>query len=486
MSVSRVELEHVAVIGAAWQGHICCRRCSWGSVPSKRRLFTRHHMKHSVPLMIISARWEWFQYKILLALFGTSLVIRLIALSIFPDLPLDTNSILVYLPGAQLLIEGNGFRDPTFSVLSPPLYAVAIATSSFILGSGDFAVKVLQVIADSVTVILIYFIASEIFDFNTAALTSLGWAFYPFAIYPTLYIGPEAFFTCALSGAILLIIYAIKLGAWKYYCAAGVLLGIATLTRATTQWFPIILLLVLVSIQPFKKRILLQYSVLLVSFCLVIAPWSLRNYLVLKEVIPVATSGGMVFLWGSSDEFLTINEREKYLPGYFELLKHRGIEFAAHSSGPSEKAAFLFRAGIESYKMQLEKDQLATLTFLIRKVLRLWYSTESGEKHLMILAVNIVIYILASVGLLLTWKRKNKLAILPLGLCVYFVLVHSITLPLFRYMVPVMPYVIAFSASTVVIVATSCRMNGIQPGSFQKDMRGQDLLSDNDSHGLRD
>ena len=61
---------------------------------------------------------------------------------------------------------------------------------------------------------------------------------------------------------------------------------------------------------------ILCYAVLCLSFVLVILPWTVRNYLVLDDFIPVATSGGIVVLMGSSEEFLIIDGKPAMLQRY--------------------------------------------------------------------------------------------------------------------------------------------------------------------------
>jgi 4-amino-4-deoxy-L-arabinose transferase-like glycosyltransferase len=405
--------------------------------------------------------------EVALALFISSLVIRLVALWAFPDLPLDTNATLAYLPGARLLIEGDGFRDPSFSVLSPPVYSMVIALSSLIFRDGEFGVKVLQALADSGTVVIIYLITIEIFDRRTAILTGSAWVLYPFAIYTALYIGPESIFTCALSGTMLATVYAIKTQSLRYYCAAGFLLGLTTLIRGTTQWFPLFLVICFGLVQPRTRKVFFHSLGLLVFFGLVIMPWGIRNYLVLKEIIPIATSGGMVFLWGSSDEFLTIDERERRLPAFLDKVKERAVEFPGPSSGPSEKSKFLFRAGVENYKIQFEADPLSLGPFLIRKFFRLWYSTESGERHMVILGINLLIYIFAVAGMMLAFKKRNRLSIVLVCVVAYFALLHWATLPLFRYMMPIMPYVMAFGAYSFLAIATEAStLTGVEHDEY--------------------
>jgi hypothetical protein len=188
----------------------------------------------------------------------------------------------------------------------------------------------------------------------------------------------------------------------------------------------------------------LKYAAYCLVFALVIFPWSLRNYLVLGEIIPVATTGSVV-LQGSAERFWTVSGKVKEYPGYFELLKARGIEAPPRPTAVEEDR-FLYRAGLESYKILLETNPLGIVPLMAKKFVRLWYATESGRGYLKVLAVNLPIYVLAVLGTVLALRRRVTLAWMIYLVLGYFILLHWLSFPLFRYVLPVMPYLIVFAA----------------------------------------
>lgn len=387
--------------------------------------------------------------KIVCALFVVSLLIRLAAVWFLPETHLGTNAELAYLGGAHRLVEGGGFREPEYPVFTPPLYAVFLAASLLLFQDAQLPVKLAQALADSLTVVILYLIAHQLFGLQTALLTGIALSVYPFTIYAVTYIGTETFFTLFLSIFVLLSIYAIKHGDLRYYVSAGLVLGVATLTRGTTQYYPLVFLLLLVFLFRKGTRALVpRYLAFCLAFAVVIFPWSLRNYLVLGDVIPVAT-GASVFLQGSSEEFFTVDGKADGYPRYFALLKSRGIQPPPNAT-PGQADRFVLRAGVENYKMRLESDPLSIGPFLLKKLARLWYATESGRNHLRIFVINILIYALAVVGIVLASRSGLTVAWVIYALLAYFILLHWVTLPLFRYMLPVMPYVIALAAWAVV------------------------------------
>ena len=392
------------------------------------------------------------QTRIVVGIFIVALLLRLSALAILSPPPLDKSAELAYWGGAQLIVHGDGFRDPSYPVYAPPMYAVFIAAFLALFGDDQLPVKIAQVILDSLTVVFVYVVIRETLGLRTGLLSAGIMAIYPFSVYLSTTIASEPLFTFFLSASMLLALYAIRSQNTYYYCAAGVLLGLATLTRGVTQFFPIVFLamLMLINKRPTKK-LFLSSGALCLSFAIVISPWAIRNYTVLEDFVPVGTAGGFVFLQGSTEIFFA-NDALKKWPGYYETLLANSVNVPPKGSKPSVVDKFNARAGMENYKSRLLNDPVSFVSFLSRKFLRLWYAGESGRNDAIILAVNLPIYLFAVIGLILAWRRKMLLVWVPFSIVAYFILVHWVSLPLFRYLMPAMPYLIGFAAFAIISI----------------------------------
>ena len=364
---------------------------------------------------------------------------------VLPEPHMAYNAIFAYVKGADTLVNGQGFSDPSFPVYTPPLYSVLIAAGTVLFGNGIYAIKVLQIVADALTSVLLYLIARRVFNDLTAVLAGTLWSLYPFAIYATLYIGTEVFFTSFIALFLLCIVYSLDKDKWYVYCGAGICLGLATMIRGTTQFLPLILPVALWLLRSKNSHWLRNSTLSLLCFLIVIFPWAIRNYIVLHEVIPVGANS-TVMLYGTYEPLLTIDTRQAELVRIFEAAKAKGIVPPGEDRGPSERDGFLAKVAIDNYRERLKTDPLGLVTFMMQKFFRLWYSTESGNNHGITLAVNAGIYALALVGVVVALKNKNIMAIMLMGLVAYFVVIHWLTLPLFRYMLPVMPYVLTLAA----------------------------------------
>jgi 4-amino-4-deoxy-L-arabinose transferase-like glycosyltransferase len=263
-------------------------------------------------------------------------------------------------------------------------------------------------------------------------------------------IGDETFFTLFLACFCLLGLRAIESGRWWQHCAAGAFLGLATLVRSSVQFYPAFWLLTLCAICGPTRRTFAQFGAFCACFVMIIAPWTVRNYLVLGEFVPVAIMGGVPTLGGAGEEFFTIPGREQRLRDYYRQLEARGIDTPGSDGSRSDWERFYRKAAIERYKIRFETDPWSFPGFFVKKFLRLWYATESGSNHFQILLINAFVYPFCLVGIWSCMRRKQLEALTVLMPVVYLVLLHCATFAMFRYMVPVMPYLLAFAGVGVV------------------------------------
>ena len=276
-----------------------------------------------------------FSVKCMSVIFVLALVARLVAFLVLPEPPMPYNAIFAYLKGAQILLAGQGFADVSFPVYTPPLYSILIALVTNLFGDGILAIKLLQMVADSFSAVLMYVLIKNVFNGPTGLLAGIMWALYPFTIYSTLYVGTEVFFTFFLVLFVVLILYGIRNDKWYFYCAAGGVLGLATMIRGTTQFIPLLLPLILFLFKSEGVHWLRNYVLALVCFVVVILPWGVRNYIVLHEIIPVGANSTII-LYGSSEPLLTIGTRQQELDRLFAEAKAKGIIQPSDDRGPAE------------------------------------------------------------------------------------------------------------------------------------------------------
>jgi 4-amino-4-deoxy-L-arabinose transferase-like glycosyltransferase len=395
--------------------------------------------------------------KVAATFFLVALLLRLVAIAAIDPI-VGQNAQYVFLRGAQRLASGHGFGDPSYPMLSAPLYGAFIAVGLYLFGDAQLPIKLAQAVVDSLTVMLLYFICRRIFEERVARVAAVMAAAYPFSIYAAASIGDETFFAFFLAGFVLLGLHAIESGRWWLHCAAGALLALTTLVRASVEFYPAFWLLTVSLICGFNRRTILRFSAFAACFALLIAPWTIRNYLVRGEFIPVAVNGGMPALAGADEGFFMIPGREDRLRNYYRQIEARGIETPDARATSSDWDRFYRRAALERYKIRFETEPWSLPGFLLKKFARLWYGTESGSNQLLILLINAFVYPFCLIGIGSCVRRRQAKALILLMPVVYLVLLHWATFVMFRYMVPVMPYLLAFAA--VALVAAIDRFVG--------------------------
>lgn len=379
-----------------------------------------------------------------------AMVLRMLALFLVPEPHLSTNATIAYLGGAEMLVNGKGFGDPEYPLFTPPFYAICIALLQLAFGASHVAIQILQILLDVCTALLLYLLGRKLFSARIGLYAATMWACYPFAIYATLYIGTETMFAFFLLSFLLLLLHGIERERSEMFALAGIILGLATLTRGTTQFLPIIIPGLWFVWRGTLKSWFANCALLILSCLVVILPWSLRNYVVTHDLIPVATAGG-VFLWGASDELLTIEERERALPHLQSRLAKKGIERPSGDSRPTVKDGYMVRLAVESYRERLKADPAGLALFMVKKFFRLWYATETGNNHAIILILNVPLYICALVGVAARRRELGTKAGLPLCLLGYFTVLHVVAFPLFRYVLPVMPLLMIYAAGALLV-----------------------------------
>ena len=378
----------------------------------------------------------------LVAIITLAVLVRLVGLVALPAPPYDSSAEVAYLGGAEKLLKGQGFSDPSFPVYSPPLYAMFIAFVKAVFGDDDVFVRGAQIGLAAATVFVLYLIVREIFDRQSALLASGLLSVYPFSAYLDLSIASETLFTFLLCSFVGLLIHALKDERKLWYAIAGGVLGLATLARGTTQFMPLLVLVILLLVGSCRGRTIANYAAFLCCFLITILPWTLRNYVVLKDVIPVATAGGIMILLGSEESSLEI-------PGKPEIYRKYVPPEGAKAS---EIDKYFTQAGLANHQAHFWRDPVGFAGFMVRKFGRLWYSTETGRNHNLILGSNVGLYLLALVGTAVALKRRHLLAGIPVLVILYFAALHWVTVPLFRYMIPIMPFVIGLASYGVMVI----------------------------------
>jgi 4-amino-4-deoxy-L-arabinose transferase-like glycosyltransferase len=265
--------------------------------------------------------------KIAVTIFVLACIVRLIALWIYADDDVGRADQSEYLAlaqniklhgvfsygaphtwGAPGLLNTEGPFVPTAA--RPPLYPLLIASLWWGEARPLLEVRVAQCLMGGLVAVLAYLIGLRIFGRRAALFAGLGMAFAPVSATLPAAILTETLFTFLLT-----------LGMWlwerKYLVMAGVVLGLATLTRAIL--LPILAAIALMAVMLKFSRV--THLKILLGAALVIAPWTVRNAITQHAFVPVASTGwgANIFLgtydipYGAGNLWPIINKDEEFI-----------------------------------------------------------------------------------------------------------------------------------------------------------------------------
>jgi 4-amino-4-deoxy-L-arabinose transferase-like glycosyltransferase len=295
------------------------------------------------------------------------------------------------------------------------------------------------------------------------------------AIYPTFIDNngqflsePIAAFT--LAAAVLSAFWAAERGRVWFWAVPGLFLGATALTRPEYLPFAAVFALVaLVKVGRARRwRLGLASSALIVAgFCLVLAPWTIRNYVVLDRFVPVTTGGGKALFVAT------------YLPGGGRQLKVKRelikrfthdrfvspeevrdtemknlLDRVARKYPDMERDAALGRIGRENFRKYFRERPVAYLRMVARKMWNVWRRgsgpTMRGGGWI---AFHYGVLALALTGIaVLAWRRRCEVVLLASVIGGITVL-GGLLLAVPRRQVPLLPLVFALAAAGLVWLA---------------------------------
>jgi len=205
---------------------------------------------------------------------------------------------------ARNVIAGRGFtiddvhptayRAPVYPLLLSLFYAVSDHSLLF--------VRLIQAGLGVGVVYLTWLLGRDLFTQAVGALAALIVAIHPLLIYFGVYLWTETLYTILITAVAYGLLRGLQAGRLRWIALAGMLFGLAALTRpqALVQ-APLMLLVVLIYFrQRGPARRLLAALILALTTLAPIAPWTVRNLAAFHELILIDTHGGYT-LYGSYD-----------------------------------------------------------------------------------------------------------------------------------------------------------------------------------------
>lgn len=374
---------------------------------------------------------------------------------------------------ANNLIHGNGYRwDANMgeTMIREPGYPLFLAAvfklGGYHLEAARFANWLLS-IGIAIMIMRLTRLVTE--DRTIALIASLLFLLHPGTIICEARGGVEVLFIFAILVFMLMLHQAVLKQTLWGYLLAGLALGIVVQIRSTPMVFPVFLLFYLgltANGARERLRVVLSVAVLMLGMAAVMAPWTIRNYLLVREFVPSATIQGLALQEGQytcknissgRDYFVLQTEAGQQRS---ELATTLGIQ-----SGTQYYQVFadardewkLNDALLQGAKTEYIRHPALFVECAARNAFNFWFLGKTWLVTRLNMLVEIPLLVLALNGLYLLRKRG---LLRKMGIMLTFVLsiiaVHVAIIAAARYSIPVMIFLVIPASVSILSIWHKC------------------------------
>jgi hypothetical protein len=411
-----------------------------------------------------------------MAIFFASILITLFFWTILPSsyrVNESSDYYDIYEPMARNIIhngsltisdKGSGlYYSPGYYPPGYPFLLAALFGSAKILNIPDqVLLDGFLLLSTGVSTVLLFVIARGVWGPMAAAIASLMWATYPFALWLTKQPNSEIPF--------LVTFYTGFLAFWRallnqrrtsMMCfVAGFCIGIAMLIRPIAVGMGIVWAATLFMFRSEKKILprLLMAGMLLLGNALTIAPWQFWVYLQTHKFYLISAHGPSALADGLT--FAVSEHGGRPVGGLPEDVMMLMQDIAAR--GDEMKSPLGVMTVMSS---ELVKHPIPVVKLFLIKAMRSWYGTFSGRFETGIILLQIPYLLLIFWGSFACWKQggaAKQLAVTIWVVVFYFWGMTVMVIPTLRYMMPAMGLLFVLVAAT--FSGTTKRENSVVPG----------------------
>lgn len=347
-----------------------------------------------------------------------------------------------YIRSAWNLLDNNilsyeNIKEATAYIMPGLTYVLALFMFIFGKINGIVAFRIFQVILQGISLYLLFLIGKKVFNSKVALIACFMDALYIAEIYAANLILMEVIFKFLLLLLIYISIYAIEKKSLKLYILGGIIWATACLFRPTIAAYPLLILIMWIK-NKYSFSEMIKYTVVVTSiFCIIMAPWWIRNYKVFDRVILFTKSSGNPFLQGTF-----IN---------YDQSKGLGVPYIK-GEDVLESNENEMKAGLQRLKIYGKKEPLKYIAwYTLGKTFYFWRAPFYWVINISYIPVIIYHFIILFYALYGMIKYKDKSLNLKFLIMVvlYFNIIYLPYYTFERYSYPLMPLVILFAAYTV-------------------------------------
>ena len=396
---------------------------------------------------------------VLILLLG--LVIRLVSL-----VPIHANGYTSdereYVYIAKNVAAGNGFIDSNGELSKrSPLYPIALGYLFRIFGESLWLPHIIGCLLGTLLIVLGYKLSMDVWpDGRVAIVTAAAIALYPGLIIYAGLLQTETLYLVFMLLAFIAAFRLINSGRIADALLLGITSGLATLTRAVfLGFFPFLLILLWWKRRQAGEREFVPLMVATAMFCLVLLPWTIRNYSVHGALVPVSSWGGQALLIGNNPYATgTWSVKPGFDEWYMEQAAGLGI------ADPKSLRELEQRALDRTIALDYIKSHPFHVMWLdLKKTYMFWiYPITHSDTYLpaqaIAVASDFLLYIGGAIGLIALWQDRKRL--MPLFVAVaFFALVQVVLHSESRYRLPLVPVFCLLSGWGSVMMVDRVRRN---------------------------
>jgi 4-amino-4-deoxy-L-arabinose transferase-like glycosyltransferase len=358
-----------------------------------------------------------------------------------------------YEPVAQKLAAGGSFFLASRPALRyppgiPVMYAGTFWISNQLHIPRGAGLRLLEAILLAGSSILVALTANVILRWRTALIASALWSTYPFHLWLTKQPDPTSVFSLLLLSSVFLLLQWAREGkrSARYGCGVGGTLALAALIKPIVIVLPLVVAgLAWFCIVPCRPRQRALFSVCVVAtYILLIAPWELWARQISGDWIPLCTNGPSVLIDGLT--FGTIRGLQPVaMPARVSAFTKEAVERGKELRNPGKVVHFL------AAKAREEPGTIAE--FFLVKAARSWYGNEThtAENWIVLIQLLYLPFVLAGARMTIhgTPEQRNFLLLASTFVLYFWAMTTFTALPLLRYMVPTVGFLMILAAPSV-------------------------------------
>jgi 4-amino-4-deoxy-L-arabinose transferase-like glycosyltransferase len=321
----------------------------------------------------LSRLWADVHLRWLMAFLLLALILRIAwVAAINPD-PLDGrfDDSVFYDGSAKALADGKGYLNFSEKPTArwPIGYSGVVASLYFVFGRNLLAPKALNVFLGAATVLAVYVLGTRLFDRRVGLMAAALLALFPGQIFFSTLVMTEVLFAALLTMVVLLVVLwtlppkavppaaegSARPAAYKLV-VLGLLLGYGAITRAEGGVAVLAVLLIWWLAWSGWRPFLWRSALLLAGVVVVMAPWTIRNFIVFRAPVFVSTAMGSALWQGNRADAYTPHDwgfDTKFYEQYADVPYPRkevkmntaalqeAVDFIVHNPGP--EAGLLFK-----------------------------------------------------------------------------------------------------------------------------------------------